>query len=256
MKQLLLAFLLTVFAVSCQDGSVAIVESASRSVVRITAPYVSGSGSLGGSGFFVDSLGTIVTCYHVLFPRDFDPAFSRNQHPMADTSKLMLKLMNGSNLMMGNVIAVDSANDIVLIRASHDPSTLARWGVMPVGLNSPELPIKVGLEVLCLGATPLGGYGIGAGRVHGFHANRGIVSMLGENYNPQGELRPSAIVLDIQVLFGQSGGPVFDMRSGNAIGMIIGTDPFDFHGSPNDPGTTVCAPIHKIMELYRTVIVQ
>ena len=251
-KHLLYSICLAAFTISCQSKSVDLVESASHSVVKISVPALVGNDSFIGSGFFIDSLGTIATCYHVLFPHASVSDRHKKSDSPADTSKLMLTLMNGSTLMTGNVFASDSSNDIALIRASNSPATLADWGVRPVQLSNNELPIRVGSDALCIGATVLGGYGIGSGRIHGFHVNKGIVSMLGENYRADGELRPFAIVLDLQILGGQSGGPVFDLASGCAIGMITGSDQFDYHGSINDPGTTVCTPIHKIMKLYRS----
>ncbi len=154
-----------------------------------------GSAQALGSGFVVDSGGTILTNAHVVMENGVKAssvtvAFRQGQ----DQTTAQIK---------AKVLGVDPTSDVAVLRV--DPSG-HQLTPLPLGDSS---KVGIGQWVVAIG-NPLG---------FDFSLTQGIVSGLGRDLRaPNGALIPDGIQTDAAINQGNSGGPLLD-QNGNVIGI-------------------------------------
>jgi putative serine protease PepD len=157
--------------------------AASPSVVSVRT----GQGS--GTGFLVDSDGTIVT----------------NAHVVGDSSQVQVRFEDDGELHTARVLGVDASTDLAALKV--DPS--AADGVKPLALADSD-QVQVGDSALAIG------YPLGLDRT----ATAGIVSGLERDIQaPNGFSIDKVIQTDAPINPGNSGGPLL-----NANGEVIGVN--------------------------------
>ncbi|MCS6887977.1 MAG: trypsin-like peptidase domain-containing protein [Chloroflexus sp.] len=171
----------------------AVYREAGPSVVNITSRSISydfffnpvpRQGS--GSGFFYDTLGHIITNYHVI----------------ADADELQVTLADGRTLP-AQVIGTDPSNDLAVIRVDLPAAAIRP---LPIGDST---QVYVGQFVLAIGNP------FGLERTLTF----GIVSALGRVIeSPNQRFIGEVIQSDVAINPGNSGGPLLDL-SGRVIGV-------------------------------------
>ncbi|MDW8403707.1 S1C family serine protease [Chloroflexus sp.] len=171
----------------------AVYREAGPSVVNITSRSISydfffnpvpRQGS--GSGFFYDTLGHIITNYHVI----------------ADADELQVTLADGRTLP-AQVIGTDPSNDLAVIRVDLPAAEIRP---LPIGDST---QVYVGQFVLAIGNP------FGLERTLTF----GIVSALGRVIeSPNQRFIGEVIQSDVAINPGNSGGPLLDL-SGRVIGV-------------------------------------
>jgi putative serine protease PepD len=156
--------------------------AASGSVVSIRT----GSGS--GTGFLVDSDGTIVT----------------NAHVVGDSSQVQVRFEDDGEAHTAQVLGVDASTDLAAIKVDAG----AADGVKPLALADSE-KATVGEPVVAIG------YPLGLDRT----ATAGIVSGLNRDIQaPNGFSIDEVIQTDAPINPGNSGGPLLNAR-GEVIGV-------------------------------------
>jgi len=152
---------------------------------------------IGGSAFFVDSSGLLITNYHVI-ASEVDPTYkgySRMYIRMGDASSPRIR---------ARAVGWDKAMDLALIRADYKPEYV-------FSVVDRTIP-KVGDTIYAIG-SPLGLEKT---------VTQGIVSALGRRFLPLGD----EYQIDAAVNGGNSGGPVVD-RDGRLAGIVFaGMDRF------------------------------
>ncbi|OAN36340.1 2-alkenal reductase [Chloroflexus islandicus] len=171
----------------------AVYREAGPSVVNITSRSISydfffnpvpRQGS--GSGFFYDTLGHIITNYHVI----------------ADADELQVTLADGRTLP-AQIVGSDPSNDLAVIKVDLPASEIRP---LPIGDST---QVYVGQFVLALGNP------FGLERTLTF----GIVSALGRVIeSPNQRFIGEVIQSDVAINPGNSGGPLLDL-SGRVIGV-------------------------------------
>lgn len=171
----------------------AVYREAGPSVVNITSRSISydfffnpvpRQGS--GSGFFYDTLGHIITNYHVI----------------ADADALQVTLVDGRTLP-AQIVGSDPSNDLAVIRVDLPANEIRP---LPIGDST---QVYVGQFVLALGNP------FGLERTLTF----GIVSALGRVIeSPNQRFIGEVIQSDVAINPGNSGGPLLDL-SGRVIGV-------------------------------------
>jgi S1-C subfamily serine protease len=165
------------------DIARAVYAAAGPSVVSVRTQ----SGS--GTGFLVDSDGTIVT----------------NAHVVGDASEVQVRFEDDGDLHTAQVLGVDASTDLAAIKV--DPS--ATNGVRPLALADSD-KATVGDPVVAIG------YPLGLDRT----ATAGIVSGLAREIQaPNGFSIDKVIQTDAPINPGNSGGPLL-----NASGQVIGVN--------------------------------
>jgi putative serine protease PepD len=168
---------------SNDDIARSVYAAASNSVVSIRT----GSGS--GTGFLVDSDGTIVT----------------NAHVVGDSSQVEVRFEDDGDSHTAQVLGVDASTDLAAIRVDAS----AADGVKPLALADSDKAI-VGDPVVAIG------YPLGLDRT----ATAGIVSGLNRDIQaPNGFSIDEVIQTDAPINPGNSGGPLL-----NAGGQVIGVN--------------------------------
>jgi S1-C subfamily serine protease len=162
-----------------------------RSVYAAASPSVvsvrTGSGS--GTGFLVDSNGTIVT----------------NAHVVGDNSKVQVRFDDKGDLHDAQVLSVDASTDLAALKVDAG----AAQGVRPLQLADSD-KVQVGDSAVAIG------YPLGLDRT----ATAGIVSGLErEIRSPNGFSIDKVIQTDAPINPGNSGGPLL-----NAKGQVIGVN--------------------------------
>ncbi|HEV2774978.1 MAG TPA: trypsin-like peptidase domain-containing protein [Solirubrobacteraceae bacterium] len=158
---------------------------ASPSVVFVRSRE--GSGVASGTGFVVDSDGTIVT----------------NAHVVAGSSNVQVRFEDNGAGVDAEVLGTDASSDIAVLRV--DPSDTG--GVKPLTLADSD-SVRVGDLAVAIG------YPLGLDRT----ATAGIVSGLGRDIKaPNGFSIDKVIQTDAPINPGNSGGPLLD-----AAGRVIG----------------------------------
>jgi putative serine protease PepD len=156
--------------------------SASPSVVSVRT----GSGS--GTGFLVDSDGTIVT----------------NAHVVGDSDQVQVRFEDDGELHDAQVLGVDASTDLAAIKVDAS----AAQGVRPLELADSDR-VQVGDSAVAIG------YPLGLDRT----ATAGIVSGLEREIQaPNGFSIDKVIQTDAPINPGNSGGPLLD-ASGRVIGV-------------------------------------
>jgi S1-C subfamily serine protease len=142
-----------------------------------------------GSGFIVDKEGHVVT----------------NQHVVAGASRLDITTADGASFV-GEVVAIDQANDLAVVRLQSTPDRLATLPVASLG-NSDAL--KVGQTVVAIGNP----FGLERS------ATVGIVSSLGRT-RPGADQRliSNMVQTDAAINPGNSGGPLLNLQ-GEVVGI-------------------------------------
>ncbi len=181
-----------------QDGDAVsrVYESVSPAVVNITSS-ARGFDEAGrafrqegsGSGFIVDREGHVVT----------------NHHVVSGASRVDITLAVES-IWVGEVIGVDQANDLALLKLQAPPEKLAQLTIAPLGDSS---ALRVGQSVIAIGNP----FGLGRS------ATLGIVSSLGRaRPGESARLITNMVQTDAAINPGNSGGPLLNMR-GEVIGI-------------------------------------
>jgi putative serine protease PepD len=157
--------------------------AASPSVVSVRT----GSGS--GTGFLVDSDGTIVT----------------NAHVVGDSSEVQVRFEDDGDLHTARVLGVDASTDLAALKVDAGAAN----GVRPLKLANSD-DVQVGDTALAIG------YPLGLDRT----ATAGIVSGLERDIQaPNGFSIDKVIQTDAPINPGNSGGPLL-----NADGEVIGVN--------------------------------
>jgi putative serine protease PepD len=165
------------------DIARAVYAAASPSVVSVRTD----SGS--GTGFLVDSDGTIVT----------------NAHVVGDASQVKVRFEDDGDLHDAQVLGVDASTDLAAIKVDAGAAN----GVRPLELADSE-KATVGDPVVAIG------YPLGLDRT----ATAGIVSGLNRDIQaPNGFSIDEVIQTDAPINPGNSGGPLL-----NAAGQVIGVN--------------------------------
>jgi putative serine protease PepD len=161
-----------------------------RSVYAAASPSVvsvqTGSGS--GTGFLVDSDGTIVT----------------NAHVVGDSDQVQVRFEDDGELHDAEVLGVDASTDLAALRVEAS----AAQGVRPLELADSD-SVQVGDSAVAIG------YPLGLDRT----ATAGIVSGLEREIQaPNGFSIDRVIQTDAPINPGNSGGPLLD-ANGHVIGV-------------------------------------
>ncbi len=158
-----------------------IYAAASPSVVSVRT----GEGS--GTGFLVDSDGTIAT----------------NAHVVGDSSEVQVRFTDDGDLHTARVLGVDESTDLAAIKVDASAAS----GVKPLALADSD-KVQVGDTALAVG------YPLGLDRT----ATAGIISGLGRDIQaPNGFSIDKVIQTDAPINPGNSGGPLL-----NSNGEVIG----------------------------------
>lgn len=177
---------------------VGVAQAARRSAVSLTvttvvdvpappgAPQGRQEATATGSGFVLDTDGSIVTCAHVV----------------SDATAITVRLADGTSAK-GTLVGADTTTDLAIV---HVEVPSARLHPLPLGSAG---SVAVGQPVLAVG-DPFGFEG---------SASAGIVSGLErEIESPSGWTITDAIQTDAALNHGNSGGPLLDV-SGRVIGV-------------------------------------
>ena len=156
-----------------------------RSVYAAASPSVvsvrTGEGS--GTGFLVDSDGTIVT----------------NAHVVGDNSQVQVRFEDDGELHTARVLGVDASTDLAALKVDASAAN----GVRPLALADSDKAV-VGDSVVAIG------YPLGLDRT----ATAGIVSGLGREIQaPNGFSIDKVIQTDAPINPGNSGGPLLDSKA-------------------------------------------
>lgn len=159
-----------------------IYDATKTGVVQIRA----GRGS--GTGFVIDSEGTIVT----------------NNHVVGSADEVGVIFDDGAATVEGEVLGTDVSTDLAVVRV--DPSEVDR--LVPLALADSD-QVNTGDEVLAIG------YPLGLDRT----ATSGIVSGLGRRIRAENNFSIDKVIqTDASINPGNSGGPLLDGR-GRVIGV-------------------------------------
>jgi putative serine protease PepD len=180
----------------------AIFQKSAAGVVLVQSTFKNAAlGGLGsgaqalGSGFVVDTNGTILTNAHVVMENG------------VKASKVTVAFRQGldqtTSQVEATIVGVDPTSDVAVLKvdpAGHQLTPL------PLGDSS---KVAIGQWVVAIG-NPLG---------YDFSLTQGIVSGLGRDLQaPNGAVIPNGIQTDAAINQGNSGGPLLD-QSGNVIGI-------------------------------------
>ncbi|MBA3328839.1 MAG: trypsin-like peptidase domain-containing protein, partial [Solirubrobacterales bacterium] len=164
----------------------AVYAAASPSVVSVRVR--SGGSAASGTGFLIDSDGTIVT----------------NAHVVSGAQEAQVRLDDGGRDVDADVIGTDASSDLAVIRVDRDDAD----GIRPLALADSER-VQVGDLAVAIG------YPLGLDRT----ATAGIVSGVGRQIEaPNGFSIDKVIQTDAPINPGNSGGPLLD-SAGRVIGV-------------------------------------
>jgi S1-C subfamily serine protease len=188
-----------------------------RSVYAAASPSVvsvrTGSGS--GTGFLVDSDGTIVT----------------NAHVVGDSSQVQVRFDDKGSLVNADVLSVDTSTDLAALKVDSVPD-----GVQPLKLANSD-QVQVGDTAIAIG------YPLGLDRT----ATAGIVSGLERQISaPNGFSIDKVIQTDAAVNPGNSGGPLL-----NARGEVIGVNSqiATAGGGEGNVGIAFAIPVNTVKQV-------
>jgi S1-C subfamily serine protease len=202
------------------------VETLSSSVVtiKITRPeksFAAGGAPIqgSGSGFIIDSIGDVVTNYHVVF----------------GASKVEVVLKDGRTYD-GSIVGGDRATDVMLIRIDGTNLPVAKLG------NSEKL--KVGQMALAIGnALDLPGAPT---------VSLGVISALGRPLPWADFIFEGMIQTDAAINPGNSGGPLADL-DGNVVGINTAMIPYAQGVGFAIPINTVKWVLEQVLEKGKVV---
>lgn len=162
-----------------------IVSRASKGVVSIRVN--SGRATASGTGFVLDTDGTIVT----------------NAHVVENATRAQVRFDDNGAAVDGEVVGTDPSSDLAVIRVDPDDADLA-----PLPLADSD-QVKVGDQAIAIG------YPLGLDRT----ATSGIISGLGRQIEaPNGFSIDEVLQTDAPINPGNSGGPLLDAR-GRVVGV-------------------------------------
>jgi putative serine protease PepD len=187
-----------------------IYSAASPSVVSVRT----GEGS--GTGFLVNSDGTIVT----------------NAHVVGDSSEVQVRFTDDGDLHTARVLGVDESTDLAAIKVDASAAN----GVKPLALADSD-KVQVGDTALAIG------YPLGLDRT----ATSGIVSGLERQISaPNGFSIDKVIQTDAAVNPGNSGGPLL-----NARGEVIGVNSqiATAGGGEGNVGIAFAIPVNTVKQV-------
>jgi putative serine protease PepD len=189
-----------------------------RSVYAAASPSVvsvqTQTGS--GTGFLVDSNGTIVT----------------NAHVVGDSQQVRVRFEDGGDLHDAQVLGVDASVDIAVLKVDAD----AAKGVRPLQLADSD-SVQVGDSAVAIG------YPLGLDRT----ATAGIISGLKRKIeSPNGFSIDKVIQTDAPINPGNSGGPLLD-----ATGRVVGVNSqiATAGGSQGSVGIGFAIPANTVKEV-------
>ena len=171
-----------------------------------------------GSGFLIDAQGRILTNYHVI------KGGSRG-------SEIQVTLLHDEASYDAEVLAVDQANDLALIRIETDKE-------IPYLTLGDSENLKVGQKVLAIG-NPFGLEGT---------LTTGVISSLGRTIQDDDSLLEDMIQTDAAINPGNSGGPLLD-SSGHVIGVNTA-----IYGPGGNIGIGFAMPISRAKPLLEFVL--
>jgi putative serine protease PepD len=188
-----------------------------RSVYAAASPSVvsvrTGSGS--GTGFLVDSDGTIVT----------------NAHVVGGSSQVQVRFDDKGALVNADVLSVDTSTDLAALKVERVPD-----GVQPLKLADSDR-VQVGDPAVAIG------YPLGLDRT----ATAGIVSGLERQISaPNGFSIDKVIQTDAAVNPGNSGGPLLNGR-GEVIG--VNSQIATAGGGEGNVGIAFAIPVNTVKEV-------
>ena len=176
----------------------AIFQKSAPGVVLVQSSFGNSSGFGGqalGSGFVVNTDGTILTNAHVVMENGVKAssvtvAFRQGTDQTTDQIK-------------AKILGIDQTSDVAVLRIDPSGHTLTP---LPLGDSN---KVAIGQWVVAIG-NPLG---------FDFSLTQGIVSGLGRDLQaPNGAIIPNGIQTDAAINQGNSGGPLLD-QNGNVIGI-------------------------------------
>ena len=171
-----------------------------------------------GSGFLIDAQGRILTNHHVI------KGGSRG-------SEIQVTLLHDEASYDAEVLAVDQANDLALIRIETDKE-------IPYLTLGDSENLKVGQKVLAIG-NPFGLEGT---------LTTGVISSLGRTIQDDDSLLEDMIQTDAAINPGNSGGPLLD-SSGHVIGVNTA-----IYGPGGNIGIGFAMPISRAKPLLEFVL--
>jgi S1-C subfamily serine protease len=150
---------------------------------------------LNGAAFCV-APGYFLTCAHVI--QKYNKNLQKTLDPKAISSMVELSLIQAGRKVPAQLINMDAANDIAIIKSNIN--------IEPFKLNQ---QVAVGEDVIAIGSP------------HGYENNSSFGSVGSLNrkiYNYKGA--PNYLFIDAAVFTGNSGGPIIKQTDGTVIGML------------------------------------
>ena len=176
-------------------AGVVLVQSTFKNASQSSLGGLGGGAQALGSGFVVDTNGTILTNAHVVMQNGIK------------ASKVTVAFRQGldqtTSQVKATLVGVDPTSDVAVLKVDPAGHPLTP---LPLGDSS---KVAIGQWVVAIG-NPLG---------YDFSLTQGIVSGLGRDLQaPNGAVIPNGIQTDAAINQGNSGGPLLD-QSGNVIGI-------------------------------------
>lgn len=214
-------------AIELQDQLVSSIEKLNASVVAIDSMRLARTRNYGvmpmegqGTGVIIDSNGYIIT----------------NNHVVEGASRVQIHLADGRSFD-GEVVGVDPATDIALIRARSDSS-------LPAATLGDSDALKVGQFALAIGNT--------LGLPGGSTASLGVIGALGRPLPWAEFIFEGLIQTDAAINPGNSGGPLADIN-GHVIGINTAMIPYAQGVGFAIPINAVKRVVQQIFEKGRVV---
>lgn len=178
-----------------QLQNIDIVNMALEKTFKVIVRRADSSVESNGAAFCVND-GLFLTCAHVI--QKYNKSTGEKIDLLDVDKNSAVYLSNGPRKYIANVIAVDEANDIALLKCEAK--------TRPFGFQT---EYNVGEEVIAVGSP------------HGFENNVSFGYVTSQNkkiYNHKGA--PDYMFIDANVYAGNSGGPIISKNTGMVIGMV------------------------------------
>lgn len=221
-------------AFEVQDQLVRAVEKLNESVVSIESMRLARDYRYGvmplegqGSGVIIDARGYIIT----------------NNHVVDGASRVQIHLKDGRSFD-GEVVGIDPATDIALVRARAANSSSAADAELPAATLGDSDALKVGQFALAIGNA--------LGLPGGSTASLGVIGALGRPLPWAEFIFEGLIQTDAAINPGNSGGPLADLN-GHVIGINTAMVPFAQGVGFAIPINTVKRVVEQIFEKGRVV---
>ena len=258
-------------------GLADMVDANRNCIVRVVVNFPTVTST--GTGFMVNTDGVVVTARHVIYP----PGVS--QPPGKITAEIRVPTINTARLKLlaswsdfpSDVVAVDEAHDIAVLKPTHSPFPEIK--VLTNLVNPTQnITVKPSLGILdprqLRDGEPVftSGYPLALPiliTTSGFMASSDPME-----FEQSTRQIKDTYWADMKVNPGNSGGPFFSLASGNVIGMVVAFRPapvvfadsgaqgqgviptpngtMSVHPLVSNSGITVILPAHYIVELLRS----